>query len=459
MPSLLDQAIAFHGRGALSEAEPLYRQILAADPDNSVVLINWAHTLNGLRRFEPALAAYDRALALDPSQAFLDLIRGDVLQWLLRYREAVEAYDRFLRQEPDLAEAWNSRGLALQGAGRLDEALQSYRRAEILNPDFAPAHLNRGLCHLLMQDFAAGLPLYEWRKRMPQPMEARYYPQPLWTGAEDIRGRILFAYIEQGLGDAIQFYRYVSFALARGANVILSVPDPLVALLKNATPGVEVIGRGRVPAHFDFHIPLASIPLAVGMRADTIPAPDHYLTAESDRLARWKSRLGSHGYRIGIAWQGLELIRGLEGKSFPVAALAKIAALPDVRLISLQKGDGTGQLDHLPASMAVETHAFDEGPDAFLDTAAMMRACDLVISADTAPAHLAGALGVPTWVALKHVPDWRWFLGRDDSPWYPSLKLFRQTAAGDWDSVFEAMARDLISHRLGRRPARDPSRE
>jgi len=447
MPSLLDQAIAFHARGQLAEAEPLYRQVLATDPDNAVVLINLAHTLNGLRQFEPALAAYDRALALDPGQSFLDLIRGDVLQWLLRYDEALAAYDRFLGHEPDLAEAWNSRGLALQALSRLDEALQSYRRAEMLNPGFVPARLNRGLCHLLMQDFAQGLPLYERRKQMPQPMEARHYSQPLWTGAEDIRGKILFAYVEQGLGDAIQFYRYVSFALARDAKIVLSVPDQLVALLKNATPAVDLIGRGQTPAQFDVHIPLASIPLAVGMRAGTIPAPDHYLTAEPDRVARWKSILGTDGFRIGIAWQGKEEIRGLEGKSFPLAALAKIAALPDVRLISLQKGDGAGQLEHLPPGMTVETYTFDEGPDAFLDTAAMMKACDLVITADTAPAHLAGALGVPTWVALKHVPDWRWFMDRDDNPWYPSLRLFRQAATGDWNSVFDRMTAELTARR------------
>jgi len=445
--SLLDQAVAFHARGALAEAEPLYRQVLAADPDNAVVLINWGHTLNGLRQFEPALAAYDRALALDPSQSFLDLIRGDVLQWLLRYDEALAAYDRFLGHEPELAEAWNSRGLALQCLGRLEEALQSYRRAEILNPEFAAARLNRGLCHLLMQDFAQGLPLYEWRKRMPQPMEARSYAQPLWTGAEDIRGRTLFAYVEQGLGDTIQFYRYVSFALARRARVILSVPDPLKALLKTAAPAVELIGWGQTPAQFDFHMPLASIPLAVGMRADTIPVPDHYLSAQPDRLARWKSVIGAHGFRIGIAWQGKEEIRGLEGKSFPLATLARIAALPDVRLISLQKGDGTEQLNHLPAVMAVATYEFDEGPNAFLDTAAMMMACDLVITADTAPAHLAGALGVPTWVALKHVPDWRWFMDRNDSPWYPSVKLFRQPEARDWERVFDRMAAELTSRR------------
>jgi Tfp pilus assembly protein PilF len=447
MATLLDRAVDLHSLGQLAEAEPLYRQVLADDPDNPVALINWGHVLSGLRRFAPALEAYDRALARDASHTFLHLVRGDVLQWLLRYDAALDAYNHFLGYAPDHAEAWNVRGLALQNLGRLEEALQSYGRAEMLNPAMAAAHLNRGLCHLLMEDFARGLPLYEWRKRMPQPMEARSYAEPLWTGAEDIRGRVLFAYVEQGLGDAIQFYRHVSFALERGAKVVLSVPDRLIVLLKGAVPAIELIGEGQVPARFDFHIPLASIPLAVGMRTDTIPATDRYLAAEPDCVTCWKSRLGSHGFRIAIAWQGREVTRGLEGKSFPFAALSKIAALPEVRLISLQKGDGVDQLDRLPAGMAVETYDFDEGPDAFVDSAAMMMACDLVITADTALAHLAGALGVPAWLALKHVPDWRWFLGRGDSPWYPSLKLFRQPAIGDWDSVFDRMAAALISRK------------
>ncbi len=447
MTGLFDQAVALHARGQLVEAEALYRQVVASDPRNGVALINWGHTLNALRQFGPALEAYDRSLALDASHTILHLARGDVLQWLLRYDEALESYNRFLDIAPDHAEAWNGRGLALQNLGRLEEALQSYRHAEVLDPRLSAARLNRALCHLLMQDFAQGLPLYEWRKRMPQPMEARNYAHPLWTGAEDIRGRIVFAYVEQGLGDAIQFYRYVSCVLERGARVVLSVPDRLVALLKTATPAVQLVGWGQTPAQFDFHIPLASIPLAVGMSASTIPASDRYLAAEPDRVARWKARLGGSGIRIGIAWQGKEQIRGLEGKSFPVAALARIASLPDVRLVSLQKGEGAKQLDHLPAGMTVETYDFDDEPDAFLETAAMMIACDLVITADTAPAHLAGALGVPCWVALKHVPDWRWFLGRDDSPWYPSLKLFRQPQTGDWDCVFQAMAAELTSRR------------
>jgi tetratricopeptide (TPR) repeat protein len=447
MASLFDQAVGLHNQGRLEEAARLYRQVLAQEPRNAVALINLGHALGAQRKFEAALAAYDQALELDPGYAPLHFLRGEMLQPLLRYEAALQAYDRFLGFAPGDTNAWVSRGLALQNLGRLEEALESYSQADALDPSLAAARLNRGLCHLLMGDFAAGLPLYEWRKRMPQPMEARSYPQPLWTGAEDIRGKVLFAYVEQGLGDTIQFYRYVSLALERGARVILSVPDRLIALLKSAEPAVELIGSGQAPQHFDFHIPLAGIPLAVGMRADTIPTQDHYLSAEPGRVAQWKTRLGSRGFRIAIAWQGIETVRGLEGKSFPLAALAGIAALADVRLISVQKGDGAGQPAHLPPGMTVESYVFDEGSDAFLDTAAMMQACDLVITADTAPAHLAGALGVPAWIALKHVPDWRWFLGRDDSPWYPGLRLFRQPKMCDWGSVFDRMANELTSRR------------
>jgi tetratricopeptide (TPR) repeat protein len=410
-------------------------------------LIEAGNALSGQDRFADALACYDRAAILDPRDPIIQLNRGTTLQLLLRYGEAVAAYDRALALAPHFAPGWSDRGLALQNQGRLTDALESFRRAEALDPALAVAPLNRALCHLLMQDFATGLPLYEWRKQMPRPMEARVYPQPLWTGAEDISGKTLFCYIEQGLGDVIQYYRYVRFAIERGARVILSVPTQLVELLKHAAPPVELIGWGEAPAAFDFHIPLASIPLAVGMTMKAIPAADHYLTADPAGVAQWKEKMGDHGLRIGIAWQGHNLVMGSEGKSFPVAALAPIAAIPGVRLIGLQKNAGSEQLNILPAGMTVETWDFDNGPDAFLDTAAMMMTCDMVISADTAPAHLAGALGVPTWVALKHVPDWRWFLGRDDSPWYPSLRLFRQPVLNDWASVFTAMKRELTSNK------------
>ena len=479
MQDLFDQAVALHGQGRLAEAEQLYGRLLAgnpnrmdarhmlgvlkaqqgqlqaahdliapvvqANPQDALAWANLGNVLNGLERLEDAREAYDRSLAIDPHYRPAWLAYGNVQQMLVRYDAALESYNRFLGFDPRNADGWNGRGLALQNLGRLDEALEAFRQAEGFDPSMAQAFLNRGLCHMLVRDFASGLPLLEWRKRMPQPLEARSYPQPLWTGAEDIRGKTVFVYIEQGLGDAIQYYRYVALLQARGARVVLSVWDRLVALLRGATPPVELVGWGQVPAAFDFHIPLASIPLAVGMRFETIPAMERYLAIDPQRVALWAQKLGSHGFRIGVAWQGNQLVMGSEGKSFPVAALERIAKLPGVRLIALQKNAGAEQLDRLPPDMAVERYAFDEGPDAFVDTAAMMLNCDLVISADTAPAHLAGALGVETWVALKHVPDWRWFMGRNDSPWYPSLRLFRQPTTSDWAAVFAEMEREIIS--------------
>jgi hypothetical protein len=301
------------------------------------------------------------------------------------------------------------------------------------------------LLYLLQQDFAKGWPLFEARKEMPDLGEERSFAQPLWTGAEAIGGKTLFLHIRRGLGDAIQFYRYAALAQARGARVILSLNDALLSLLENATPAVPMIGLEQVPERFDYHIPLLSMPLALG---GGIPDIGRYLAAEPARVARWRERIGPEGYRIGIAWQGDAMTMGAEGKSFPLSALASVAALPGIRLISLQKNAGTEQLEQLPAGMAVESFAdFDQGPDAFLDSAAIMENCDLVISCDTALAHLAGALGRPTWIALKYVPEWRWFLGRSDTPWYSNTRLFRQPEPGDWAGAFRAMEAELISRK------------
>jgi tetratricopeptide (TPR) repeat protein len=426
--------------GRAEEALAAFGRSLALNPAQPDAWLNRGGALQQLGRRDEALASIDRALALNPNHAPAWFRRGGLLQLMLRYDEAVASYDQTLTLMPQLFEAWNNRGHALQQLGRLDDAMESFRRSEAISPQ-PLTRLNQGMLHLLRQDFARGLPLYEERKRLAPPMEARSYPQPLWTGREDINGKTLFAYIEQGFGDTIQFFRYAARAQARGARVILSVPDNLVALLARATPPVELIGWQKAPPQFDYHIPLASIPLAVGM---TQPfSPGRYLSADPARVAAWKQKLGDHGRRIAIAWQGNEAITGSEGKSVPLAAFAPIAAIPGVRLISVQKGLGSEQLDNLPPGMTVERHDFDSGPDGFLDTAAILEACDMAIMSDTGPAHLAGALGRPVWVALKLVPDWRWFMNRADTPWYESMRLFRQPALNDWTSVFAAMAAAL----------------
>jgi hypothetical protein len=253
------------------------------------------------------------------------------------------------------------------------------------------------------------------------------------------------------LGDTIQFVRYGALAQERGARIVLAVQKPLVRLLSESlTPPAEaVVEQDASPLAFDYDISTMSLPLAFGTTPDNAPAQVGngrvpYLKADPERAARWKERLGETGLRIGICWRGGRPGNDM-GRGFPLALLAPIAALPGVRLISLQKGEGVSQLAALPPGMAVETlgNDFDNGPDAFLDTIAVMEGLDLVISCDTSIAHLAGALARPLWLATKLAPEWRWLLDRGDSVWYPTARLFRQQSPGDWSNVFAEMEAEL----------------
>ena len=381
-----------HNIGRPEDALLSFDRALALNPSFMVALNNRGNTLMNLGRYEEALGSYDCALALNAGYPEVHIHRADALQRLCRFEEALGSYDDALNFSPDNPDVWNNRGVALQQLGRLDEAMDSFARAERLVPGMPEALVNRGRLYLLQQNFEKGWPLLEARKEMAEPRDARRFAQPLWTGVEDISGKILFVYIDCGLGDAIQFYRYAPLAGARGAKVILSINTPLVPLLQSATPAVSILAMDQVPDRFDYHIPLMSIPLALGIN---IPETGRYLAAEPARVANWRDRLGVEGYRVAVAWQG-DAIKGAEGKSFPVSALANIAAIPGVRLINLQKHAGAEQLETLPLGMAVETFVgVDDGPGAFLDSAAILENCDLLISCDTALAHLAGALGNP----------------------------------------------------------------
>jgi tetratricopeptide (TPR) repeat protein len=467
--------------GAPAEALELIGAALALKPDAPDALFNYGNVLRGTGRLDEALAAYDRALAVRPdypaAETARDQARGALAEalnrsgndhraagrpetalpdyeralalvphyadalnnravalWSLgRFEEALAGFDAALAAKPDYVEAHYNRGNTLRDMLQLKEAHKSFARAIAIDPAFAPAYRNKGFCALLQGDFAQGLPLYEWRKQLNPPIEARVYPQPLWTGKEDIKGKTLFLYIEQGLGDTIQFYRFVTPLLARGAHVILSAQDCLLRLLESASPKVELVNSKTVPAAFDYHIPLMSLPLALGLRAQTIPAEGPYLKAESERVARWAARIGKKGFKIGISWQGAP--GGATSRAMPLNCFQGLSRLADVRPISLQKGFGAEQLAGQPW-METLGDDFDHGPDAFLDSAAVMAHLDLVITLDSALAHLAGSLGRPVWVGLKRVPDWRWFLGESGSPWYPSMKLFRQKTEGDWAGVF-----------------------
>jgi tetratricopeptide (TPR) repeat protein len=434
--------------GRYAEALDSFDRAIALRPDFALAYSNKADVLRDLGRHVDALACYDRAIDIDPGSSDAFFGKGAVLRSQARYGQALSCYEKSLELRPGRPDALNNRAVCQQNLGQISEAMDVFRQLGSAFPEMIEARLNLATALLLQERFDEGFRLFELRKQARVPVENRRYAQPLWTGVEDISDKTLFLYIELGLGDAIMFYRFALALRDKCRHLILAVHPCLLRLFASNSTGISLIGLDDAPGDFDYHIPLASMPLALGLRFDTIPCKDAYLHAEPERVREWAARLGSDGFRIGIAWEGNTSIPGAEGKSFRLDHLNAISQIEGVRLINLQKYGGSEQLASAPPKMTVESFAFDEGADAFLDTAAIMQNCHLVISADTAPAHLAGALGIPCWVALKFVPEWRWFLARSDSPWYARTRLFRQDAPGEWGSVFAAMASELRSARL-----------
>jgi tetratricopeptide (TPR) repeat protein len=448
-----DYAEVFHNRGTVlrdlgrgKEAVQNYDQALALRPDSAEAYYNKANALQDLGRLDEAVDAFARALALRHTYVEAHYNRANALRDLNRVEEALAGYERAIALSPTFAEAHNNRSNLLRDLGQPKQALAGYDRAIAANPRYAEAYLNKGLTALLLGRFADGWQLFEWRSgnrtHLANPSLCN---KPRWSGHEGIRDETLFVYAEQGFGDTLQFCRFARQAVTLGARVILAVQDPLVRLITSLSPDITVTGWTSVPNQFDRHISLLSMPLCFSTVTETIPADIPYLHAQPERIHHWKQRIGGEGFKVGIAWQGNTHSPADAGRSFPLAAFAGLAAIPGVRLISLQKNEGIEQLDSLPAHIQVATlgRDFDAGPDAFLDTAAAMENLDLVITPDSAIAHLAGAFGRPVWVALKFVPDWRWQLHRSDSPWYPTMRLFRQHTRGQWWSVFAAMKEEL----------------
>lgn len=431
--------------GRVDEALRCYDEAIGIEPQNAGAYYNRATALQRLNRPGEAVRDYDQAIGLKPDYVAAHVNRGIALRALKRDTEAVASFDRAVDLDPRVAMVHDLRGNALRDLRRLHEAIRSYDRALEIKSDLVLTGFRKGMCLLLMGEYEQGWPLHEWRKRTPERTGYREYAQPVWSGTENLEGRTLFVYAEQGLGDTIQFCRYAQQARKLGAKVVFAVQDSLMRLLKNLGPGIDVVGLASQPSGFDYHIALMSMPLAFRTTLANCPANVPYLCAEPERVEIWRQRLGNHGFRIGIAWQGNRKSEVDAGRSFPLRHFEVLAKIPGVRLISLQKNDGAEQLLELPTGMRIETLGddFDPLPDAFVDTAAVMESLDLVISSDTAIAHLAGALGRPAWVALKYFPDWRWLLDRPDSPWYPTMRLFRQPAPDDWPAVFAAMESQL----------------
>ena len=445
-----DYAQAYSNRGLalqdlkrLEEALASYDRAIEIEPDFAKVHFKRGDALQELKRVEEALASYGRAIAIEPDYAQAYLNRGNALRNLKRVEEALASYDRAIAIKPDYAEAYNNRGNALQDLKRVEEALASYDRAIEIEPDYGGAYWNKSLVLLLAGEFAQGWDLYEWRwKYEGAQLKKPNFSQPVWLGTENISGKTILLHAEQGLGDTIQFCRYAKLVKTLGARVILEVPKALLGLLSELEGVDELIEEGKALPAFDCHCPLLSLPLAFKTDLTNIPSPRPYLAASSQKTAEWAQRLGAKSKpRVGLVWSGSTGHKNDHNRSLALQQL--LPHLPDCcEYVSLQKEVREVDLQVLEGSGI--GHYERELKD-FADTAALCQLMDLVISVDTSVAHLAGAIGKTTWVLLPYAPDWRWLLDRDDSPWYESVKLYRQDAGREWVSVLQAIEGDLKS--------------
>ena len=430
-------------RGRLEEALASYDRTITLNPDYAEAYSNRGNSLKDLNRLEEALASYDRAIALNPNYAEAYSNRGNALRDLNRLDEALASLDRAIALNPEYAEAYSNRGNALKDLKRLDEALASYDHAIVLNPDSAEAYWNKSLLKILIGEYLEGWKLYEWRwKKEPQINSLRAYHQPLWLGDESIFHKTLLIYPEQGFGDYIQCIRYAALVEQLGAKVILEVPSRLLTLCSTLKGQPILIENGKPLPSFDYHCPVMSLPLALKTTVETVPAQIPYLYADDQRKKRWNEKLGNKTVtRIGLVWSGSTTHKNDHNRSLLLNQLTSLLVLP-VEFHSLQKE--IREIDVKTLTDFPKIHQHQDDLLDFFDTAALIDEMDLVISVDTAVAHLSGAMGKKTFILLPYSPDYRWMLDRADSPWYPTATLFRQPSVGDWDSVI-AEIRQLLS--------------
>ena len=463
----INLAIALHTQGKLAEAAASYQealrirpdavgamnpvaavqlqgmltetaanQALRQKPDSVDALLSLATGLQMQSKLDEAVGRYEEALRLRPDLAEAHNDLGNTLLPLGRAREAMVRYEQALRLKPDSPETHLGIAAALRDLGQISEASVHLDQALHLLPDFAEAHYNRGMFELLLGNLERGWAELEWRWRLKG---RSVRPLPRWDGSS-LAGKTILLHAEQGLGDTIQFIRYAALVKERGATVVVECQPALLGVLTGC-PGIDrLVPEGCPVPECELQAGLFSLAGLFGTTLPSIPAKVPYLVADPARVNQWRKRLaGVSGSKVGICWQGSPYHKNDRQRSVPLAQFEPVAEVPGVRLVCLQKGLGHEQWDTLAGRWpTVNLPIQAEGPSpGWVETGALLSALDLVITVDTAVAHLAGALGVPVWVALPFAPDWRWLLGREDSPWYPSMRLFRQTQRGDWADVFQ----------------------
>lgn len=464
MPNFADalnnRGMALGALDAPADALASFDRALTLKPDMPEAWNNRSCVLRDLGRPADALTSCDHATALRPNYGEAWSNHGNALSDLNRPAEAEQSYRRAIAAAPALVDAWNNLGLTLVDMKRHADALSCYDQALTLQPDLIEGHWNRALCLLQMGDFATGWREYEWRwKRKRTQASRRAFQEPLWLGEVPLEGKTILLHAEQGLGDTLQFCRYVPMVARLGAHVVLEVQPELMRLVAPLEGVAQLVAQGQPLPPFDFHCPLLSLPLAFKTEAATIPGGTPYLFADPEGAQRWGARVAHVGQaaagtvlKVGVVWAGgnrphvPELRKNDARRSIALDQLLPLLDVPDVQFFSLQKGAPAQQLadlrEHHEASRRVVDFTDDLAD--FADTAALVSNLDLVISVDTSTAHLAGAIGKPVWILNRLDTCWRWMLEREDSPWYPHARLFRQNVLGDWDSVISA-ARDALA--------------
>ena len=428
--------------GKLEEAVASYREALRLNPDFFEVRVNLGVLLGGAGRHDEAIAEFSEAVRIRPEAAVVHVNLSNAFRnhWLID--QAIASAERALALNPSLAEAHLSLGAALACKGRFDRAIAVYRDAIRIRPEFAAAHLNLALALLVTGNLQQGLPEYEWRQRCAAVLPPRRFGQPAWNG-ENLNGKTILLYAEQGLGDTIHFIRYAPMVARMGGKVLLECPPALVRLLNNF-PGVErIVPTGQAPGEFDLHCALPSLSLMFKTTLDSIPAAIPYLLPEPNAVETWRARIDRSGkqLQVGLAWAGSAENLNDRNRSIPLAKFAPLALGDRVRFHSLQ-------ITPPPVNAGIAVTDWSGHLKDFADTAALIANLDLIISVDTAVAHLAGAMGKKLWLVLPFPPDWRWLLDRSDSPWYPTARLFRQDVPGDWDGVIRRLAGQLAADQL-----------
>jgi tetratricopeptide (TPR) repeat protein len=437
-----------HGKkGLFLEAIEYFDRAIILKPDYAEAYSNRGSILNELKQFTAALIDFEKALILNPNLAEVYSNRGNAFKEIRRFDEALASYNQAIEIKPDFAEAYSNRGLLYEWLLHYENAIIDYDRAIAVQPNFADAYFNKALCLLRIGDFSNGWELYEWRWKIKElGLIKRSFPQPLWLGKEDLQNKTILLHAEQGLGDTIQFCRYAKLVKESGARVLLEVPKQLFNLLHELEGVDELIESGKPLPVFHYHCPLLSLPLVFNTNLANISSQISYLKNDPNNLMFWRSKLGEKNrLRIGVVWSSASNFKDDKNRSMQLEEFINCIPLDLYQVVSLQKEIKIADKDCFDFLNGNVCHYGADITD-FADTAAIAGCVDVVVSTCTSVPHMTSALGIPTWLLLSAHPDWRWFLDREDSPWYPSIKIYRQPSPGDWDSVIQRVRQDLIEY-------------